>query len=58
MWCNAWKPLSGEGRQSSGELFVRHLPAGLVSELSALLRPSQLSEYRSDLYMGEETDEV
>lgn len=34
------------------------LPAGLVSELPALLRPSQLSEYRSNLYLGEAADEV
>lgn len=43
---------------SSGELLVRLLPAGLVSEPSALLCPSQLCEYRSDLYLGEETHEL
>lgn len=45
-------PCLAKGRQSPGELLVRPLPAGLVSQPSALLRPSQLCEYRSDLYLG------
>lgn len=51
-------PCLAKGRQSPGELLVRPLPAGLVSQPSALLRPSQLCEYRSDLYLGKERHEL